>query len=153
MHTASPATIRSAPDVIASSLVVPVAAGADATRRALHRLDLAEPATRALRAMGMADRLARRPGGLTWRPEGMSGHVDVDIDVRVEPAEEGSHLSIITRFSATDAITYSRLLDAWPLVRPLADHLTRRAARSVRDHAEDDRFAEPEPTARRALAA
>ena len=31
-------------------------------------------------------------------------------------------------------------MDAWPVVGPMADQLIRRAARAVKDHAEDDRF-------------
>lgn len=125
----------------ASSLIMPVAAGARETRWALQQLDLMTPAVRALRAVGLGERVALRPGGLAWRPPNTGGRVDVAVDVRVRSAsDDGSLLTITTRFSATDDRAHARLSDAWAVVGPLADHLTRRAARTVKDYAEADRF-------------
>jgi hypothetical protein len=139
---------------VTNTLTVPVAAGADTTRRALRQLDLSGPAIRAMRALGLTDRVTLTPGGLSWRPEGWSGQIDVSVDVRVEPdREDGSSLTIITRFSATDERTQERLLDAWPLLGSLAAELVRRAARTLKQYAEDDRFEEPEPIDEHARAA
>ena len=147
---------RSAPDPkpVTNTLTVPVAAGADATQRALHELDPFAPAIRALRALGLTDRVTLTPGGMRWQPDGDSGHIDCHVEARVagEP-EHGSALTIVTRFSATDERTHERLLDAWPILGPLTATLAERAARAVKHRAEADRFEEVETIEERAMAA
>jgi hypothetical protein len=139
------ATIHRNTPAIDNTLTVSVAAEADTTQRALHELDLTGSAIRAMRALGLADHGTVTPGGLSWRPDGRSGHINVDVDVRVEPEhEDGSSLTIITRFSATDQPTHERLLDAWPLVNSLARELVERAARTVKEYAEEDHSENPQ---------
>jgi hypothetical protein len=139
---------------ITNTLTVSVAADADTTRRALQQVDLPGAAIRAARALGLVDHIVLAPGGLSWRPDGSRGEIRVEIDVRIEPAiEHGSSLSITTRFSGTDELAHDALLDAWPLVNPLAGALVHRTARTVKHHAEDDRFEEAatlDPTMRAA---
>ena len=95
--------MRSLTHTVTNSLTTPVAAGADETRRALQRLDLIAPVMRALHAMGVGDRVAVGSSGLSWRLQHSDGHVEVDVDVRVEPASHDScFLSITTGFRATD---------------------------------------------------
>jgi len=142
------------PQTITDTLVVPIAADADDTRRAAHRLDLAGPAIAAARALGLSDRITILPGGFTWHPDGGHASVHARVEVRVEPgAEDGSLLSISTHFTPSDVALRARLLDAWPVVKPLADALVRRAARSVKAYAEEDRFEAGNEIASTAMAA
>jgi hypothetical protein len=129
------------PSPITNALTIAVAADADATRRALDELDVFGPAIRALRALGLADRCAPTPHGISWRPD---RDIDVRVEIRVASDEDSSSLKLVTRFSARDERAHERLLDALPVLRPLADTLARRAASAVKHHAEDDRFEEPE---------
>ena len=127
------------PTTVTNALTVCVAADADTTRRALDQLELFTPALRALRGLGLSDRVTLIPGGLSWRTD--DGNIDVAVDVRVAPEHEGrSSLTIVTRCTASDERTHQRLLDAWPVLGPLAATLVKRAARAVKDHAEHDRF-------------
>jgi len=132
---------------LTSTLTVSVAAGAQTTRRALRELDLFAPAIRAARALGLDDRVTATAHGLRWRPDGPAGgHIELRVDVDVEPEDEdGAWLTIVTRFNASDAPTHERLLDAWPVLGPLAAKLVERAARTVQHHADDDRFDEAGP--------
>jgi len=126
-------------------MTITIDAGAHATRHALERLDLAAPALRALTELGLDDRVTRRPGGLTWHQHGGRGPIEVDVDIDVQPRDEdGSLLSITTRFSATDESARLRVLDAWALVGPVASNLAERAARTVKDYAERDSFDDDE---------
>ena len=136
-----PRTPNARPEPVSNTLTLAVAAGRDATRRAVDRLDLAGPAIAAMHATGMGDRVSVRPGGFIWRPGDAPGHVEARVAVRVEPgSEDGSLLSITTQFRATDETTRARMLDAWPLVGPLAHALALHVARRVKTYAEDDRF-------------
>lgn len=138
-----PLTTIHTPPPITSTLTVPVAADASATRRALDELDLSDMAIRATRALGLADRVTLTPGGLRWNPGAGSGRIDVNLSAHVEPEhDDTSWLTIIARLSATDEGTRALLLDAWPLVHPLARNLMQRAVRTAKESAEDDRFAE-----------
>ena len=120
---------------------VAVAAGVDATRRAVERLDLAAPAIRALRALGLDDRVRLRPGALRFGVPGSSGHVDVSVAVAIDAASKDSCvLTIVTVFRATDDRARARLLDAWPIIDPLARNLAQRAARTVKEYAESDQI-------------
>jgi hypothetical protein len=134
-------THRPPAHVVSNALTVAVDQGAEATRRALRGLDLAAPALRALRELGLGDHVALRPGGLSWRQPGGSGTIEADVEILVKPAsEDSSWLSINTRFSATEEDARVRLLDAWALIGPLASSLADRAARSVKEYAERDEF-------------
>lgn len=110
------------------------------------------PAIRALRALGL-DHVTLSSGGVSFRPDSWSGHIDIDVDARVEPHEGGSSLTVITRFSATDEQTHERLLDAWPLVSPLVSGLVKRAARTAKHCAEGDHFEDAETVGEYATAA
>jgi hypothetical protein len=135
------ATIHRNAPPIDNTLTVAVAADADSTQQALDQLDLAGSA---IRALGLTDRFSLTASGLSWRPSAGSGRIDVAVDARVEPDLEAScWLTISTRFSATDEATRDRLLDAWPVVNPLARELVKRAARAVKESAEADRFERP----------
>jgi hypothetical protein len=122
---------------VSNQLTVAVAADAHATLRAVQAVDPFGPAIRAMRALGLAERIALTSNGMSWRPEGASGRIDVRVDVRVSgQAEDGSTLTVVIRFRATDQATHERLLEAWPVVGPLAATLSKRAARTVKHHAE-----------------
>jgi hypothetical protein len=124
---------------ITNTTAVPVAASAHATRRAVQRLELAAPAIRALRALGLDDRVVRRPGGLRFGVAGSPGHVDVSVNVAIAATSEDSCvLTITTAFRATDDQARVRLLDAWAIIGPLASHLANRAAHTVKEYAESD---------------
>jgi hypothetical protein len=128
-------------DAISSSLTIAVDAGHDETRRAMSRLDLSAAAVRTLEATGLHDRVMLHSGGLTWRPAGTRGRVDVTVDLQVEPAEEGaSYLHVVTRFTVTDERARERLLDSWAVIGPIAETLVRRAAHTVKEAAEADLF-------------
>src|SRR3954447_2624434 len=130
---------------ISSSLSLVVAADEDRTQRALDDLDAFGPAIRAMRALGLADHVTITPAGIRWRPDRDSGHIDVQVDMRIGSGGEGdSSLTIITRFSATDERTHARLLDAWPVLGRLTATLVKRAADAVKHHAEEDRFEAPQ---------
>jgi hypothetical protein len=130
---------------VSNQLTVAVAADAHATLRAVRAVDPFGPAIRATRALGLAERLALTPSGMSWRPEGASGRIDVRVDVRVSgQAEDGSTLTVVIRFRASDQATHERLLEAWPVVGPLAANLSKRAARTIKHHAESDEYADEE---------
>jgi hypothetical protein len=134
MHTA-----RSDDRDITNTTSVPVAAGVDATRRAVKRLELAAPAIRALQALGLDDRVVRRRAALQFGVAGSPGHVEVHVTVAIDATSDDSCvLTIITAFRATDDQARVRLLDAWAILGPLARHLARRAARTVKEYAEID---------------
>lgn len=154
-----------APDVT-DSLTVKVDASAEETRAALDRLDLAAPALRALRALGVADRAALPPTrlgapdadvafGLIWRLDGTftaecpvpsgfgafgsPGHLKVKWELRVKPsAAGGAYLSVSTRFEATDAPSRARLVEAWSLVGEVSGAFVRQAAAAVKADAEGE---------------
>ena len=139
---------------VSNQLTVAVAADAHATLRAVQAVDPFGPAIRAMRALGLAERVALTPNGMSWQPEGASGRIDVRVDVRVSgQAEDGSTLTVVIRFRATDEATHERLLEAWPVVGPLAATLSKRAARMVKHHAESDDYEDGETTAEVARAA
>jgi hypothetical protein len=128
---------------LTNTLTVGVAASPDRALSALGELDLLAPAIRALGALGLTDCVTRTSDGLVWRTEGSRGQIDVQVRARVVPeAEDACALTLTTRFSAADKPTHERLLDAWPLVGPLAETLVKRAARTVQSHARSDRFDE-----------
>lgn len=130
---------------VSNQLTVSVAADAHATLRAVHAVDPFGPAIRAMRALGLAERIALTPNGMSWQPEGATGRIDVRVDVRVTgQAEDGSTLTVVIRFRATDDATHERLLEAWPVVGPLAGTISKRAARTVKHHAESDEYADEE---------
>src|SRR4051794_12998540 len=140
---AHPHIRRSAAAPITNSLAMVLDASVEDTRRALQHLQLSAPAIRALSALGLDDRITPYPGGLTWRPDDHAGQIDISVDIGVGPAHvDGSVLAITTRFSPADDRAGARLLDAWPVIGPLAQHLTKRAARTVKEHVEQD---EPGP--------
>jgi len=140
--------------IISNSMTIAIDAPANATRRALNRLDLARPALRALQELGLDHRVTLRPGGLTWHQHGTSGTIDVDVDLRVEAADDdSSRLSIGTSFSAVDERARVQLLDAWALVGPVSSNLVDRAARSVKEYAERDAFDDEEVVEARLRAA
>jgi hypothetical protein len=132
---------------VSNQLTVAVAADTHTTRRALQAVDPFGPAIRAMRALGLAERIAMTPNGMSWRPDGADGRIDVQLDVRVGAgAEDGSSLTVVMRFSATDERTHERLLEAWPVVGSLAATLAKRAARAVKHHAEADEFEDAQTT-------
>jgi len=91
---------------------------------------------------------------MSWQPEGASGRIDVRVDVRVSgQAGDGSTLTVVIRFRATDEATHGRLLEAWPAVGPLAATLSERAARTIKHHAESDDYADGDTTTEVARAA
>ena len=105
----------------------------------MKRLDLAAPAIRALHALGLEDRVVRRPGGLQFAVAGTPGHVDVSVKVAIDATDEDSCLlTIVTALRATDDQARVRLLDAWAIIGPLAGHLAKRAARTVKEYTERD---------------
>jgi hypothetical protein len=172
-HFRAPAALRQVgdPDPAASrvpdvsdSLTIKIDASAEATRSALHRLDVDGPARRALLALGAGNRAVLPPTpvagrdadvalGLIWRFDGESpaecllpgdfdtfdavGHVKVAWEFRVRPAAAGgAYLSVSRRFEATDEVSRARLLDAWGLVGALGDTVAHRAAAAVKADAE-----------------
>ncbi len=140
-----PRAPRPTTHVISNSMTITIDSGADATRHALERLDLAAPARRALTELGLDDRVTLRPAGLTWHQYGGREPIEVDVDLVVQRRDDDSSLlSISTRFSAVDESARLRVLDAWALVGPLASNLTERAARTVKDYAERDSFDDEE---------
>ena len=129
------------PKTVTNRLTLSIAADSGTTQRALDQLDLFGPAIRAMRALGLTDRVTLTPRGISWRPDRRSGRIHLAVDVRVAPDHEGgSSLTIITRCSATDERTHERLLDAWPVLGPLAATLVKRAAHTVKHLAEQDQF-------------
>jgi hypothetical protein len=141
LHTIS-GQARDTHKPLVNTLTVCVAASPRSTASALDDLDLYAPAMRALAALGLADRVTRTSRGLAWRTDGSTGQIDVQVRARVVPeAEDACALTLTTRFSAADKPTHERLLDAWPLVGPLAETLVKRAARTVQSHARADRSA------------
>jgi hypothetical protein len=149
---------------VTDTLVVAVKGEPETVRVALERLALTDPATRALHALGVADRLALAPTllaaaqgndpvfGLVWRVEGPAqtlaptdleafdtpGHVKVAWDLRVRPsATEGSFLSTTTRFAATDETTRARLLAGWRVIGPLSMSLSQRTLATVKAYVEE----------------
>jgi hypothetical protein len=136
-----PRAPRPTTHVISNSMTITIDAGAHATRHALERLDLAAPALRALTELGLDDRVTLRPGGLTWHQHGDRGPIEVDVAIEVRPRDDdGSLLSITTRFSAADERARIQVFDAWALVGPVASNLAERSARTVKDYAERDSF-------------
>ena len=134
MHAA-----RSRDGDITNTTSVQLAVGADGTRNAVKRLELAAPAIRALHALGLDDRVVRRPGGLQFGVAGSPGHVEVSVTVAIDATSEDSCvLTIMTAFRATDDEARVRLLDAWAIIGPLASHLAMRAARTLKEYAESD---------------
>jgi hypothetical protein len=131
---------------VSNQLTVAVAADAHTTLLAVQAVDPFGPAIRAMRALGLAERVALTPNGMSWRPEGAGGRIDVRVEVRVNGHEDGSTLTLAIRFRATDAATHERLLEAWPVVGPLAATLSKRAARTVKHHAESDDYPDAETT-------
>jgi len=141
-HAGGTRALRTAgqPAPVSNTLTVAVAAGPERTVRALQDLDLYAPAIRALSALGLTG-VRRTNGGLVCQPHGSTGQIDIQFDARIAPeAEDTCSLTITTRFSATDTATHERLLDAWPVVGPLAETLVKRAARAVQSHAPADRL-------------
>lgn len=129
------------PKPVTSLLTVSVAADADATQRALQELDPFAPAIVAIRALGLADHFTSTSTGMRLDADG--GHIDIEAELRVGRNEEdGSTLTVIARFSASDERAHERLLEAWPVIGPLSASLVKRAARAVKHRAEDDRFEE-----------
>jgi hypothetical protein len=130
---------RSCDRDITNTTSVPVAVSADATRRAVKRLELAAPAIRALHALGLDDRVVRRPGALQFGVAGSPGHVEASVTVAIDATSEDSCvLTIMTAFRATDDQARVHLLDAWAIIGPLASQLAKRAARTVKEYAERD---------------
>jgi hypothetical protein len=137
------------PKTVTSMLTVSVAADADMTQRALRELDPFAPAIVAIRALGLADRVTSTAGGMRWHFD--EGHIEIEAELRVgQDEEDGSTLTVIARFSASDERTHERLLEAWPVIGPLAASLVKRAARAIKHRAEDDRFEETIEQARAA---
>jgi hypothetical protein len=147
------------------SLTIPVDATPRATLGTVRHLDLTHHVNRALRALDLADRFPLAPTrldpprirpvriGCIWRIGGVDpgrragasefdsfadpGHVKVCWAIDVEPAEEGTLLSITTRFTTTDEAAGGRLLDAWSIVGPLSDAISARAAHTIKAYTED----------------
>jgi hypothetical protein len=149
---------------VTDTLVVSVGAEPETVREALDRVDLTAPVTRALEALGVADRLAlppsllaAKPGtglvlGLVWRVAGpaktidarsvrafdLPGHVKMLWDLRVEPgAGDGALLSTTRRFIATDDAARARLLGAWGVIGTFAQSLSQRTLTAIKRYAED----------------
>jgi hypothetical protein len=149
-HSLPPEDDAAAPELLASrreahvvsnSLTVTIDATVNVTELAVRRLDLAKPALRALEELGLKDRVTVRRGGLTWHQRNGHAPIDIDVDIRVEPhGDDGSSLSIATRFSAADESARLSVLDAWALVGPVSATLAERAARSVKAYAERDTY-------------
>ena len=144
-------------DVLTESTTIRVDAAPALTERAVRSLDLAAPLLRALTALDVAAAACTGRGtplrfGLLWgidsgtvaeriRPEcfesfSRPGYVKVRWTVDVAVAGEGARLSITSRLAATDDRTAARLLDAWDLIGPVSRALRERAARAVKDYAE-----------------
>jgi hypothetical protein len=149
---------------VTDTVVVAVDAEPETLGEALDRLPLGESATRALDALGVADRIALGPAllasspgtehvfGLVWRVEGPAemidpgdlqvfdtpGYVKVIWDVRVRPSGGGgSFLSTTTRFAATDEVTRARLFAGWGVIGPFTKSLSQRTLAAVKAYAED----------------
>jgi hypothetical protein len=148
---------------VTDTLVVAVDAEPETLAEALDRLPLGDSATRALDALGVADRLALGPAllaskrgtelvfGLVWRVEDSveaeepadfqafdtPGYVKVIWDLRVRPSADGSFLSTTTRFAATDEVTRARLLAGWGVIGRCTKSLSQRTLAAVKAYAED----------------
>jgi hypothetical protein len=168
--------MKPGPGDVRQSYTVALDASAGLATEALHRLDLSARAARALRALDVADRIALFPTqlgapsansvslALIWRidgsrraerimPDGFEGfgrpgHIKVRWSVNLKPSESRVFLSIATRFTATDARSRARLLDAWAVIGPLSAAFVEGAVRSVKDWV-DDAEDEPAPQRRR----
>lgn len=145
---------------ISESLTVTLEASAPAALEAVYRLDLADPAVRALHALGIGDRVALAPSilaaspgvlvlGFVWsvadaRPAAevaadafdtfdTPGHVKVRWEIRVEDGEgDRSYLSVSTRFAATDEFSRKRLLDGWGVIGAFSKVVSQRAVATVK---------------------
>jgi hypothetical protein len=127
--------------VLSNALTIAVDATPHVTEHASRGAHLARPALRALRELGLGDRVELQPRGLRWRQPGTNGAIEVEVQIDVGPgSERGSWLTIRTSFGATDESARVRLLDAWALIGPLASSLADRAARTIKERAEADEF-------------
>jgi hypothetical protein len=134
--------------VLSNTLTIAVDASPEATKHASRGAQLAGPALRALRELGLDDRVEVHPRGLRWSHPGTSGAIEVDVHIDATAGgERGTWLTIKTSFSATDEDARVRLLDAWALVGPLASSLADRAARTIKERAEADEFEDVAPAA------
>ena len=134
--------------VLSNTLTIAVDATPHVTEQAVRGAQLAGPALRALRELGLEDRVELRAWGLRWSHPGTSGVVDVDVHIDAAAnAEDGTWLTITTSFSASDEDARVRLLDAWALIGPLASSLAERAARTIRERAERDDLDDTAPAA------
>ena len=147
------------PGDVRQSFTVALDASLGDSIEALQRLDLTARPARALRALDVGDRIALFPTrlgaacatsislGLIWRIDrtrraeritaddftsfARPGHIKVRWSVDLRRSESGVFLSIATHFTATDAGSRARLLDAWAVIGPLSDALVEGAARSI----------------------
>jgi len=127
--------------VLSNTLTIVIDASLEATEAASRAPHLARPALRALRELGLDDRVEVQPRGLRWSHPGTTGVIEVDVHIDATAGgEDGSWLTIRTSFSASDEDARVRLLDAWALVGPLASSLADRAARTIKERAERDEF-------------
>jgi hypothetical protein len=142
------ATHRPLAHVLSNTLTIAVDASLEATEAASRAPHLARPALRALRELGLDDRVEVQPRGLRWSHPGTTGVIEVDVHIDATAGgEDGSWLTIRTSFSATDEDARVRLLDAWALIGPLASSLAERAARTIKERAERDEFDDVAPAA------
>jgi hypothetical protein len=158
-HPAAGRTSRLREEVT-DTLTIAVDAPPVSVREALSRIDPGAPLTRTLCALDAAGRLALAPArigrglGMIWRidarapaervsPAGFDsfsapGHVKVRWEVEVTASgADGTLLSIVSRFTATDERSRGRLLDAWGVIGALSRVLVERAAHAVKSYAEE----------------
>jgi hypothetical protein len=136
---AFPAEFRPEPD-LAESYSRTVEAPAGAVTAATARLELIGPLVGALIAIGVQDHIVTPyANGLVWRfGRSDAGRVQISWAVSVAPETDDSSLvTLALEATATDPGSRDRLLDAWPVIGPLAELHARRVLHRIESLAEE----------------
>lgn len=116
---------------------------------AVAQLDLIGPLVDGLIAIGLGDHVVTPcSNGLVWRFDpSAQGRVRLAWSIAAEAeTDEASLLMLAVRLSASDDGSRERLLEAWPVLRPIVELHARRVLHSVDAlavEAEDDPFDAP----------
>ena len=136
---AVPDEFRAEPDMAESYSRV-VEASALGVRAATAKLDLVGPLVDGLIAIGVDEHIATPCGdGLVWRfGEDESGRVRVTWAISVAPeTDETSLVTLALSATASDEGSSERLLEAWPVVGPIAELHAKRVLHRIEALAEE----------------